>query len=49
MLFMADTPLAQAYCVKILYNFCGLTCILGLTSPNNQVSLTIKEQSVLSQ
>ena len=28
-----------------VYNVCGLPCILGLTNPNNQVSLTTKEHS----
>jgi len=30
--------------VNTAYNVCGLACILGLTSPNNQVSLTTKER-----
>jgi len=31
--------------VKIVHNVCGLACIFGLTSPNNQVSLNTKERS----
>jgi len=30
---------------KIVCNFCGLACILGLTSSNTQVSLTSTEHS----
>ena len=33
---------------KIVYNICGLACILGQVSFNNQVSLTTKERSVQS-
>jgi len=31
--------------VKTVHNVCGLMCILGLTGPNYQVSLTTKERS----
>ena len=31
--------------IKTFHNVCGLACILGLTSPHNQVSLTTKEHS----
>ena len=32
-------------CVKTVENACGLVCILGLTNPKNQVSLTTKKHS----
>jgi len=32
-------------CVKTVQNACGLACILGLTSPKDQVSLTTKKRS----
>jgi len=32
--------------VQRVHNFCGLACILGLTSSNNQIPLTTKERSV---
>jgi len=33
---------------KMSLQFCGLACILGLTSPNNQVSLNTEERSAQS-
>jgi len=38
-------PLAARLWVKIVHNVCGLACILGITSPNNLVSLTTKKCS----
>jgi len=35
-------------CVKNVYNNCGLACVLGLTSSNRQVSMTLIERTPLS-
>ena len=39
---VVDRSLWPTRWVKAVYNVCGLACIIGLTSPNSQVSLTTK-------